>query len=51
MTFESLKCDRPIKMKSVRQYFPMVLSITMQSGSNFISVNEILTCDNSYESY
>ena len=51
MTFESLKCDRPIKMKAVRQYVPKVLSITMQSGSNFISVNEILTCDHSCESY
>ena len=52
MTFESLKCDRPIKMKATEQYFPVVLSIMLYKVVlTFESVDEILKCDHSYESY
>ena len=48
LTFESVI----IQMKAIEQYFPVVLSYyVLQGGSNFESVDEILKCDHSNESY
>jgi len=39
-------------MKAIEQYFQVVLFIVLvQGGSNFKSVDEILVCDHSNESY
>ena len=38
-------------MKPTEQYFHVVLFYTMKSGSTFESVDEILKCDHSNESY
>ena len=41
-----------IQMKATEQYFPVVLFIMLHKVVlTFESVNEILKCDHSYESY
>ena len=47
---EIRKCD--IQMKATEQYFPMVLFIVLfKVVQTFESVDEILKCDHSNESY
>ena len=47
---EILKCD--IQMKATEQYFPVVLFIMLYKVVlSFKSLNEILRCDHSNESY
>ena len=47
---EVAKCD--LSMKAIKQYFPVVLFIMLYKVVlTFESVNEILKCDHSNESY
>ena len=47
-----LKCDQGIQIKATEQYFPVVLIIMLYNVVlTFESVDEILKCDHSDESY
>ena len=46
------KCDHWVKMKATEQYFPVVLLIMLYKVVlTFESVDEIIKCDHSDESY
>ena len=47
-----VQCNNVFQMKATEQYFPLVLFIMLyKMVLPFESVDEILRCDHSYESY